>query len=190
MGVEERRSLPLDIGAPGPSWPGAGASSEQASTPALRPVRAEAPHVEIGGVELELAGFGRRAAGFLIDSLLIWIAATVFAVLIGLDPTAPSIEGQILPLIFRVGYSWPWNTIGWSPGKRVVGLRIVKKGGGPPGASSGFGRSVGALVSDLVLGLGYLWALWDPNNQTWHDKLVGTYVVIAPEAESGDHPQR
>ncbi len=190
MGVEERRSLPLDIGAPGPSWPGAGASSERASAPALRPVRAEAPRVEIGGVELELAGFGRRAAGFLIDSLLIWIAATVFAVLIGLDPTAPSIEGQILPLIFRVGYSWPWNTIGWSPGKRVVGLRIVKKGGGPPGASSGFGRSVGALVSDLVLGLGYLWALWDPNNQTWHDKLVGTYVVIAPEAESGDHPQR
>jgi uncharacterized RDD family membrane protein YckC len=25
--------------------------------------------------------------------------------------------------------------------------------------------------------LGFLWALWDKNNQTWHDKIAGTEVI-------------
>jgi uncharacterized RDD family membrane protein YckC len=33
------------------------------------------------------------------------------------------------------------------------------------------------LVSGVALGLGYLWMLWDPNKQTWHDKVAKTYVV-------------
>ena len=29
-----------------------------------------------------------------------------------------------------------------------------------------------------LLGLaGFLWAIWDSENQGWHDKLAGTYVV-------------
>jgi uncharacterized RDD family membrane protein YckC len=28
-----------------------------------------------------------------------------------------------------------------------------------------------------VLGLGYLWAFWDPKKQTWHDMAAGTVVV-------------
>jgi uncharacterized RDD family membrane protein YckC len=29
----------------------------------------------------------------------------------------------------------------------------------------------------MIFYLGYLWMLWDPQQQTWHDKLVGTTVV-------------
>jgi uncharacterized RDD family membrane protein YckC len=29
----------------------------------------------------------------------------------------------------------------------------------------------------LVFCLGFLWMLWDPNKQTWHDKVAQTYVV-------------
>jgi hypothetical protein len=29
----------------------------------------------------------------------------------------------------------------------------------------------------LFFGLGYWWMLWDPQQQTWHDKLVATTVV-------------
>ena len=62
-------------------------------------------------------------------------------------------------------------------GQRVVGLRIVGDDGRAPGAGGGFGRTIGAILSGLALGLGYLWATWDGRKQTWHDKIASTYVV-------------
>ena len=37
----------------------------------------------------------------------------------------------------------------------------------------------GYWVSGLIFGLGYLWALIDANNETWHDKIFETWVVVA-----------
>lgn len=180
------------LGAPGPRWSGSGLPPPAAATrqraPGAGAVAAEQapPRLRVGDAELEIASFRRRAAGWAVDSLLLGVAVTGFSALLGLSATSPSsAESQILVLLFRVGYNWPWNSIGWSPGKRAVGLRLVRGEGGPPGPLHGFGRSVGALVSDLLLGFGYLWALWDRNNQTWHDKLAGTYVVRLPPAEDG-----
>ena len=34
-----------------------------------------------------------------------------------------------------------------------------------------------AILSFIPLGLGYAWALWDPQRQTWHDKIMHTYVM-------------
>ena len=183
----EQSDSPADLGGPGPSWSGSGRlphrPAAQARSPGVRAIR-DRKRLQIGGAELELASFSRRAAGFVVDRLLLGGAVLVFTALLGLGATASTVEGQLfLVVLLPVGYNWPWNSIGWSPGKRVVGLRIVREEGGPPGPSRGFGRSVGAVVSDLLLGLGYLWALWDRNNQTWHDKLAGTYVVLARPRE-------
>jgi hypothetical protein len=38
-------------------------------------------------------------------------------------------------------------------------------------------RELGKLLSGLVFGLGFAWALWDKDGQTWHDKIAGTVVV-------------
>jgi hypothetical protein len=35
-------------------------------------------------------------------------------------------------------------------------------------------RALGQLLSLLPAGLGFLWALWDGNHETWHDKLAQT----------------
>ena len=40
-------------------------------------------------------------------------------------------------------------------------------------------RQFTRIVSSIPLGLGYLWMLWDPESQTWHDKIVGTIVIKA-----------
>ena len=77
----------------------------------------------------------------------------------------------------QVLFYWLWNAIGWSPGKRVLGLRIVTAEGTPPGVMRGFARTIGMLLSFLALGLGHLWAFRDGRRQGWHDKLAGTYVV-------------
>ena len=33
------------------------------------------------------------------------------------------------------------------------------------------------VISGLILSLGFLWILFARDNQGWHDKLLGTYVV-------------
>ncbi|MCL6558264.1 MAG: RDD family protein, partial [Firmicutes bacterium] len=36
---------------------------------------------------------------------------------------------------------------------------------------------IGKWISGLILGLGFLWILFDRDNQGWHDKLMSTYVI-------------
>jgi uncharacterized RDD family membrane protein YckC len=31
-----------------------------------------------------------------------------------------------------------------------------------------------AIVSGFALGIGYLWAAWDPERRTWHDMVANT----------------
>ena len=65
-----------------------------------------------------------------------------------------------------------------SLGKLALGLRVVRRSGGRPGAELGLARTaVAVLASGPALGLGYLWAFWDDRRQTWHDKVASTYVV-------------
>jgi hypothetical protein len=34
-----------------------------------------------------------------------------------------------------------------------------------------------SFISGQICGLGYLWALWDKQRQTWHDKVISSVVV-------------
>jgi hypothetical protein len=73
---------------------------------------------------------------------------------------------------------WLWSD-GISPAKRLLNIEVVDR---HDGNYVGFWamiqrETVGKLLSGLCLGLGFLWALWDPDGQTWHDKITGTVVV-------------
>lgn len=37
-----------------------------------------------------------------------------------------------------------------------------------------------AIVSSLALGLGYLWAAWDPEKRTWHAMVADTRAFRVP----------
>jgi uncharacterized RDD family membrane protein YckC len=45
------------------------------------------------------------------------------------------------------------------------------------GYGRAFGRALVSIVSGLVIAIGYLWMLWDPRKQTWHDKAVSSLPV-------------
>jgi uncharacterized RDD family membrane protein YckC len=67
---------------------------------------------------------------------------------------------------------------GQTVGKRALGIRVVDaRTGGSIGVGRGVGRYFGRMISGLVCLLGYLWMLWDPEKQTWHDKMTTSYVV-------------
>jgi uncharacterized RDD family membrane protein YckC len=72
----------------------------------------------------------------------------------------------------RTGFTW---------GRKAMGIRVVDAGtGGPIGGGRAFGRYLFAsFISGNICLLGYLWALWDPRHQTWHDKVATSVVVKA-----------
>ena len=81
-------------------------------------------------------------------------------------------------LSYLVFLLWLWSD-GVSPVKRLLGLEVVSK---LDGSYVGFWKMVqrevvGKSLSGLVFGLGFLWAIWDKDGQTWHDKMAGTVVV-------------
>jgi multiple sugar transport system permease protein len=71
-----------------------------------------------------------------------------------------------------------WAMSGKTPGKRALGIAIVSANGSRMGVSKSIIRFLCYFISAIPLGLGFLWAIWDPNKQAWHDKLAGTFVVV------------
>ena len=75
-------------------------------------------------------------------------------------------------------YGFMEGRTGQTVGKRALGVRVLDaRTGTPIGVGRAIGRHFGKIISAIPCGLGYLWMLWDPNKQTWHDKMVGSYVV-------------
>jgi uncharacterized RDD family membrane protein YckC len=42
-------------------------------------------------------------------------------------------------------------------------------------------RALACFLSLAPLGLGFLWAAFDADKQTWHDKIAGTVVIRLPK---------
>lgn len=142
-------------------------------------------------LRMEVAGFGSRFAGFLIDLVLfagIGFAVGIFVAASASSETEATQSLDAINVVLTLAAllaNWIFNSVGWSPGKLAMGLRIVTADGNAPGALRGLGRTLGAIVSSIPLYLGYLWAAWDGETQTWHDKMAGTYVVrLTPAGET------
>lgn len=70
-----------------------------------------------------------------------------------------------------------WLGGGRSPGKWLLGIRVVRLDGTPLSIWNAFGRAGGYAASASMLGLGFLEAAWDPNRQAAHDCVAATVVV-------------
>jgi hypothetical protein len=86
-------------------------------------------------------------------------------------------------VLYRFGmYVWRSATLG----EIVLNLRVEKLDGSSLINDYGTAivRALASLLSLLPLGLGFLWILFDPQRQTWHDKISGSVVVpVAPRSE-------
>jgi uncharacterized RDD family membrane protein YckC len=155
------------------------------------------------GPGAELAGFWRRLAALLVDGLIVMLfMIPAFAVAATgeteidtcpNDATAlcevPTDETStrtflfiILGSVVGLGYfAVLEGTRGQTVGKKAMGIAVVDATTGQPiGIGRGIGRQFARWLSQLVIYLGYLWMLWDPKKQTWHDKLVKSIVVRRP----------
>ena len=75
---------------------------------------------------------------------------------------------------------WAWK--GTTVGGIVCSLRLVKTNGTALQPADAVVRGLAGLFSVAALGLGFLWILRDPERQSWHDRIAGTYVVSVPRS--------
>lgn len=68
---------------------------------------------------------------------------------------------------------------GTTPGMMMRGLQVVSFSGEPPTPRQMFLRSAGYILSAGTFFLGFLWAMWDEDELTWHDRLSGTHLSTA-----------
>ncbi len=74
-------------------------------------------------------------------------------------------------------YIWFHGSVGQTPGKMALGLRVIQASGEKMTFGVAFLRWVGTIVSSLFLSLGYLWIAIDGKKQGWHDKIAATVVT-------------
>ena len=120
----------------------------------------------------EAAGFWRRFAAAFIDGLVVVIVEVILRLLL-------HGAGIALSFVFSFGYyTYFHGRTGQTPGDAALGIRVVDiDTGNVIGYGRAFGRALVSIVSGLVIVLGYLWMLWDPRKQTWHDKAVSSLPV-------------
>jgi uncharacterized RDD family membrane protein YckC len=83
--------------------------------------------------------------------------------------------GLLVEFLYFVGL---WSQLGGSLGQRMLGLHVVDAATGKHiGVGRAIGRFIGYLISGFVLGIGFIWAAFDPRKQGWADKMASTFVV-------------
>lgn len=134
--------------------------------------------------EIVKTGFFRRFAAFFIDWILLSVIADIvrFAYQFG-SGTEPgmlhlNIAMSLSGVLFILYFTLLTGEGGQTLGKMLLGIRVIMEDGSRIGYGRSFIRSLGYIVS-IFFGsfLGFLWALWDRKNQTWHDKIAGTIVI-------------
>lgn len=142
-------------------------------------------HIELS---YEVAGIGSRFLAAIVDSVLILVAQLVVLYLLGLlSETFSPAESVLVALGAAVAFLILWGYYivfelvwsGQSPGKRLIGLRVVREGGRPISFSAAAIRNVIRIVDFLpaLYGIGVVVMFTDRRARRLGDFAAGTLVV-------------
>jgi uncharacterized RDD family membrane protein YckC len=121
------------------------------------------------------ASWGRRVLGYLIDVVIVGVVIELVHLAVG-----GLVVEAALALIGVLVLGWMNGASGRTPGKRVVGIRVVRDADGRVlGGGLGAVRALCHLLDTVACLVGWLWPLWDNKNQTFADKILATVVLRA-----------
>lgn len=165
----------------------------------VRPTPNESARTTERAYQGHYAGFVARLLAFVIDvgiltislGLIVWFVAALnglfrlesfFGNLIGLS-TFHNVMTAVVSLagtLFVIGYPlFFWVLTGQTPGKMLIGLRVITLDGHHVSLWRAVRRLIGLVLAALPLFIGFLWILIDTRWQGLHDKLAGTCVVYS-----------
>ena len=119
----------------------------------------------------ELASIEARLTALFVDSLLLGIFG-------GFGFMAARVPGAGLSFLIGLLYTWFFLTRnnGQTPGKALLKIRVMKVDGSTISDTDAVVRYLVSFLNYFFL-IGWLWVLFDANQQGWHDKAANTYVV-------------
>jgi uncharacterized RDD family membrane protein YckC len=139
----------------------AGIITEQPSRPGPRVVAALIDHLILFGIDAAVVYFTVRMAGLAMSEWRVLPVAPMFTFL----------------ALLKMSYFYAFTAVGGQTiGKMAVGTCVVADDGRPVGASRAMRRTSAGVVSCLLLGLGFIPALFG-DHRALHDRLAGTRVV-------------
>jgi uncharacterized RDD family membrane protein YckC len=145
------------------------------------------------------ASLGRRLAAIFYDAFLclalLMVTALIYKlVMMGFIGEAKlkamsesgSLDGDPLlsTLLFFVLFAFFakfWTHSGQTLGMQVWGIRVQNADGTGISLWQALLRFVVAIASWLCLGLGFIWALFDKQNRSWHDMYSNSQLVRVPK---------
>jgi uncharacterized RDD family membrane protein YckC len=134
------------------------------------------------------ASLPRRLGAILYDTLLLvallMLGSFLYVPVAGGVLPAPLARALYQIFLLAIGFlyfSWFWVHGGQTLGLRTWKLRLVTLDGASVTWTQAFKRFVGAIVSWLCLGLGFLWVLVDREKLAWHDRFSDTRLVRLPD---------
>ena len=104
----------------------------------------------------------RLSEGAMLNALLVLLLSTLGIYL-------------LVSISYDVGF---WLLSGQTPGKRVLGVRVMRTDGTRLRLGNALLRQVGYWISAIFY-LGFFWILFDNKRQGFHDKLAGTIVTYS-----------
>ena len=152
---------------PGASEPIPGATTKSTVNPIASPLAGLSPQ---DTVLLPRAGLGVRILAAILDLFLVGLCVAILP-LIG-----PALFIPCAVIYFAALWTWRGTTIG----SLLLKLKVIRTDGTPITFTVAIVRSLLSMFSVIALFLGFLWAAWDKEKQTWHDKIAGTVVVKMP----------
>ncbi len=149
--------------------------------------------VDDGPIEtVEYAGFWRRFAATIIDSILLNIVTMIVGLIVGIRPGM--LYGENLVDVARprlavfslitVAIAWLYYTLlessSWRAtlGKMALGIRVTDMRGNRISFGRANGRYWAKILSSVILMIGYLMAAFTERKQALHDILAATLVVV------------
>jgi len=177
---------------PAPAGSHAG-DGRPALPPATLSLPAEPPALPAASPEIMPAGIVSRFAALVIDAWILTVGLASGAYLVSTalafarletsirDSAATGVAyGGLLTLLVVAYLTVCWSAFGRTPGKALLGLKVVRRDGADLSVTRSLLRVLGYFLSALPLYLGFAWVLVGRNRLTWHDHLAGTRVVYAP----------
>ena len=124
---------------------------------------------------LEYAGFWIRLGAGIIDLLILW---SIAGLLICFTASFVWVTvSWVISVVYYVGFG-AWR--GQTPGKMIVGIKVIRSDKNPLTLWDSALRYCGYLVCILSLFVGFIWVAFDKEKQGFHDKIADTYVVKLP----------
>lgn len=134
------------------------------------------------------ASIGKRFAALVLDSLLVGLVSVPLlfggiAVVASRQPSEDTGIFATLILMCTVGvwivfyFTWFVGRYGATPGKMVLGIKIVRSDGSPVSYLRAFCRFLAHQVSANIMYIGFIIALFDEQKRGLHDHICDTRVI-------------